>query len=152
MFFLFSTVLFFGNSHSVCWRLLHFWDLVNKKNTFNLTTSTHTIFSFFICRSFWGPDPTWKRVQNLCTIDHHIKKDIHIPVMYVSTIQGYFKRSTTGLLLLVQTVVVLCVEQVRSDILSMIQERGGLVWKANESRAHRGFCGYVRLVLQKHLH
>lgn len=25
----------------------------------------------------------------------------------------------------------------------------GLVWKANESHAHRHFCGYVRLVLQK---
>lgn len=25
----------------------------------------------------------------------------------------------------------------------------GLVWKANESRTHRGLCGYVRLVLQE---
>lgn len=151
-FFLFFTVFFWViviQFFGVCC-IFEIW----LKQTFLiLTTLTHTIFSnWLLCRSFQGLDPTWKRVQNLCTIDQCIKKHIHTPVMYVSTIQGYLKRSTTELLLLVQTVVVLCVDQVRSDILSMIQERGGLVWKANESRAHRGFGGYVGLVLQKHLH
>lgn len=47
--------------------------------------------------------------------------------MLISTLQRYFKnRSTTELPLLVQTVVVLCGEQVRSDILWLIPERGVL--------------------------
>lgn len=39
----------------------------------------------------------------------------------------YFKNSVTELRLLVQTVVVLCGEQVMSDILWLISERGVLV-------------------------
>lgn len=47
--------------------------------------------------------------------------------MLISTLLRYFKnRSTTGLPLLAQTVVVLCGEQVRSDILWLIPETGVL--------------------------
>lgn len=47
--------------------------------------------------------------------------------MLISTLLRYFKnRSATELPLLVQTVVVLCGEQVRSDILWLIPETGVL--------------------------